>query len=89
MEYNRLSSKSEKDDKWINLSDGIDPMNIRSNTAMSCRAKEHLTIANSLNLLEVGIKKPGRKYCRKEFLDGLTKVEVRLKDEDEETKAQR
>ena len=75
-EYNRLSSKSDKDKKWTNLSDDIDPTNNKSNTAVNCRAKEHLTIANYLNVLEIGIEKPGRKYSKKEFIRALGKVDI-------------
>ena len=88
-EYNRLSSKADKQEKWTNLSDDIDPANNRSNTAVNCRAKEHLAIANYLQILEVGIEKPGRKYCKKEFLEALEKVQIRLDDEDEEARARR
>ena len=89
IEYNRLSSKSEKDDKWINLSDDINPMNNRSKTAVSCRAKEHLAIANYLNLVKAAIKIPGQKYNKTEFVRTMEKVEVWLEDEDEDARARR
>ena len=46
-------------------------------------------IANYLKILEVGIKKPGRKYNKADFIDALRKVEIRLEDEDEEARGRR
>ena len=40
-------------------------------------------------MLEIGVEKPGRKYCKKEFVRALAKVEIRLEDKDEEARAQR
>ena len=74
--YNRLSSKAEKDDKWMNLSNDLNPTSNKSKTVVDCRAKEHLAIANYLHILEAVIEKSGRKYCKKEFLAALTKVEM-------------
>ena len=88
-EYNCLNSNGDKDEKWMSLSDDLDPSNNRSNTAINCRAKEHLAIANYLHILGIGIEKPGRKYSKKEFIDALSKVEIRLEDKDEEARARR
>ena len=71
----------------MSMSDDVDPCNNRSNTAINCRAKEHLAIANYLRILDVGIEKPGRKYDKAEFINGLRKVEIRLEDKDEEARA--
>ena len=46
-----------------------------------------MAITNFLNIFEVGIKTPGRKYCKKDFLSALAKVEIRLEDKDEEARA--
>ena len=88
-EYNHLKSNGDKDEKWMSLSDDIDPSNNRSNSAINFWAKEHLAIANDLNILEVSIEKPGRKYSKTEFVEALRKVEIRLEDEDEEARARR
>ena len=88
-EYTCLKSNGEKDDKWMNLCDDLDLCNNRSNTAINCRAKEHLAIANYLHILEIGIKKPGRKYNKNEFIEALVKVEICLEDEDKEARARR
>ena len=73
-EYNGLKSNDHKDGKWMSLSDDIDPSNNRSNTAINCRAKEHLAIKNYLKILKVGIEKPGRKYSKTEFIEAFRKV---------------
>ena len=82
-EYNCLMSKGDKDEKWNKASDDLDPTNNRSCTAVNCRAKEHLAIANYLNILELAVEIPGRKYSKKECIEALAKVEVRLADKDE------
>ena len=56
---------------------------------INCRAKEHLAIVNYLNILELAIEIPGRKFSKKEYLEALAKVEVRLADEDEDARARR
>ena len=88
-EYNCLMTKGDKDEKWNSLSDGVDPTNNCSQTAVNCRAKEHLAIVNYLNILELAVEIPGRKYSKKECLEALGKVEVRLADKDEDARARR
>ena len=86
---NRLKSNGGKDEKWMSLSDDLDLSNNRSITAINCRAKEHLAIANYLHILEIGIEKAEWKYCKKEFIEALAMVEIHLEDEDEEARARR
>ena len=88
-EYNRLMSKGDKDEKFNGMSDGLDPNNHRSKTTVNCRAKEHQAIANYLNILELAKEIPGRKYSKRECIEALGKVEVRLAEEDEDARARR
>ena len=56
---------------------------------MNYRAKEHLAIVNYLNILQLAVEIPGRKYSKKECVETLGKVEGRLADKDEDARVQR
>lgn len=88
-EHNRLSSKAEKDRKFVELNGDMDPNRNRSDTSMKCREKDHLAISNYLQILKFEEEVPGRKHTRKYFIDALQRVEIRFDDEDEDARARR
>ena len=80
------------DERFINLNDSSevhDPNRNRQATALKCRAKEKLAIANYIKILSMTTETPGRKYDKKAFITALSKVEVTLDDEDENERAKR
>ena len=70
--------------KFVELNDDMDPNRNRSDTAMKRRKKEHLVIASYLQILKFEEEVPGRKNARKDFIDALQRVEIRLDGEDED-----
>ena len=91
-EYTRTQNCNVHDERFLNLNDSSevhDPHCNQNNSAIKCRAKEKLAIANYISILSMTKETSGRKYDRKDFIDALGKVEVKLDDKDEEARAKR
>ena len=89
-EYANTQSEHAHDEQFMNMNNSSsvhDPNRNRNDTAVKCRSKETLAIANYISVLEMAKEIPGRKYNKKAFITALAKVNVRLDDEDEDARA--
>ena len=93
LEYTRLKSEVANEAKFLGLKDNTAEMerSVRNRraSAIKCREKEHLAIAEYMQLLNVSNERPGRKYVRKEFIEALGKVTTKMEDESEEERSKR
>ena len=86
-EYAKTQNEHSHDEQFMNMNDSSsvhDPNKNRTDTAVKCKAKEKLAIANYISILQMNKEIPGRKYSKKAFMDSLAKVDANLDDEDED-----